>query len=211
MTKNPYPGRFIVFEGLDGAGTTTQADLLLKYLRGKNIKAHLTREPTQYLVGWLIRSWLAGDWRSTPECLQLLFTADRAYHLDKEVIPLLKKGITVICDRYFFSTVAYGGLEIKDENWLTDLNKRFILPDLTIILKVRPEECLRRIKSGRFSVELFENKRKLEKVWQNYSKVAKNFRNIKILDGEKDIHQISEKIKELIELRNVMGNNISKS
>ena len=103
MKKNIYPGKFIVVKGLDGAGTTSQIEFLAQYLKKEKKKVYLTREPTQYLIGGLIKSWLANDWKSTPECLQLLFTADRAYHLDKEIIPLLKKGITVISDRYFFN------------------------------------------------------------------------------------------------------------
>ena len=102
MLKNPYSGKLIVFEGLDGSGKSTQAELLFSFLKSKGKKVHLTSEPTRYLIGGLIKSWVTHDWQSTPECLQLLFAADRAHHLDKEIIPLLKKGITVISDRYFF-------------------------------------------------------------------------------------------------------------
>ena len=91
MFKNPYPGKFIVFEGIDGSGKSTQAGLLFHYLKERKKRVHSTSEPTQYLIGGLIKSWLAKDWQSTPDCLQLLFAADRAYHLDKEIIPLLKK------------------------------------------------------------------------------------------------------------------------
>src|SRR3989338_2983887 len=111
-------GKFIVFEGLDGAGSSTQANRLADYLRLSGKKAIVTKEPTNNMIGGLIRGQLTSDWKTWPECLQLLFSADRAHHLEKEIIPLLKQGITVITDRYFFSTLAYGALEIKDMDLL---------------------------------------------------------------------------------------------
>lgn len=198
MLKNPYQGRFVVFEGLDGAGTTTQLDLLAKYLKKKKIKTHFTREPTEYLIGGLIKSWLSHDWQSTPECLQLLFTADRAYHLAKEIIPLLKKGVMVISDRYLFSTLAYGMSEIKDKDWLFEINRKFILPDITFFLDVSPKICLERIKKDRFSLELFEKEEKLKKVRENYLEIFKKFKNIYIINSERSIEEVFSAIKKLI-------------
>ena len=113
--QKPYPGKFIVFEGIDGAGKTTQSELLFDFLRQKKQKAilehqgvHLTQEPTTNLIGGLIRSQLTHDWKSGPECLQLLFAADRMYHLAKEILPCLQKGMTVISDRYLYSSIAFG-------------------------------------------------------------------------------------------------------
>ena len=193
--KNPYPGRFIVFEGPDGSGTTTQANLLFKYLKGQGKEVYLTGEPTHSLIGGLIESQISGDWQSSPECLQLLFTADRAYHLEKEIIPLLKKGIIVVCVRYILSTLAYGNLEIKDEKWLMEINKKFIWPNITFFLKVRPEICIQRIEKERFHKELFEKEEKLKKVFKNYLKFSKKFKNIYIIDGEKPIKEAFEEIK----------------
>jgi dTMP kinase len=198
MLKNPYPGKFIVFEGLDGSGKSTQVGLVFDFLKGKDQKVHSTSEPTQYLIGGLIKSWVSNDWKSTPECLQLLFAADRAYHLDKEITPLLKKGVTVICDRYFLSSLAYGDLEIKDLNWLISLNQNFILPDITILLKVSPKICLQRMLKERFFLNLFEKEKKLKKVWQNYEKLTKKYKNIYIVDGEKSIEEISEGVKKIL-------------
>ncbi len=122
MYKNQYTGKFIAFGGLDGAGSTTQAEKLTQYLKERGEKVHLTKEPTNNLIGGMIRGQLTKEWRTGPECLQLLFTADRAHHLEKEVLPLLKQGITVITDRYFFSSVAFGSLEIEDREWLQIFN-----------------------------------------------------------------------------------------
>jgi len=201
MIKNPYKGKFIVFEGLDGSGTSTQTKLLLKYFKKKGKRAYLTKEPTRFLIGGLIKSFVSGDWKSTPECLQLLFTADRAYHLDKEIIPLLKKGVIVIGDRYFLSTLAYGSLEIKDGDWLLNLNKNFILPDITCLLKVRPKICMERMKKERFSLTLFEKEEKLTEVWKNYKKFSKKFKNVYIIDGEKSIEEVFKQVKNIIKKR----------
>jgi dTMP kinase len=201
MSKNPYKGKFIVFDSLDGAGNSTQVKLLADYLNKIGKKTHITKEPTSGLIGGLIKSQLAHDWKSSPECLQLLFCADRAYHLEKEIIPLLKKGINVISDRYFFSTIAYGNLGIKDLDWLIKINEKFLLPDLTFFLKVSPKVCIERIKKDRFEVTLFEKEKILEKVWENYEILAKRFENVFLINGEREIKEIAKEIRKIVKDR----------
>ncbi len=203
MIQNPYPAKFIVFDSLDGAGNSTQVKLLADYLNKKNKKTHITKEPTSGLIGGLIKSQLTHDWKSSQICLQLLFSADRAYHLEKEVVPLLKKGINVISDRYFFSTMAYGNLKIRDLDWLIEINKKFILPDITFFLKVPPKICIERIKKDRFEITLFEKEKTLRKVWQNYEKLAKKFNGIYIIDGQRPIEKIAKEIREIVEKRSI--------
>jgi dTMP kinase len=205
MEKNPYSGKFIVFEGLDGSGSSTQASKLTDWINEKQKEsfpgkpaAFLTKEPTNNLIGGLIRGQLTGSWKSSIECLQLLFSADRSFHLEKEVIPSLQKGITVISDRYFLSTVAFGALEIKDIEWLLEINKLFILPDLTFLIKVSPKVCLERIAKSRFQFELFEKERSLEKVWENYEILAERFKNLYIIDGEKTENEVFEEVKKIV-------------
>ncbi len=212
-------GRLIVFEGIDGSGTTTQANLLFKYLKRKKKKVFLTSEPTHSLIGGLIKGQIAGEWQSSWECLQLLFAADRAHHLEKEIIPLLKKGITVICTRYILSALAYGLIDMaatnalfyllpcsalknsaKDIQWLLNVNEKFIWPDITFLLKVSPKVCIQRIKKERFHKELFEKEEKLEKVLKNYLKFSKKFKNIYIINGEKTIKEVFEDIRKFYEL-----------
>ena len=201
MFKNPYPGKFIVFEGIDGSGKSTQAGLLFHYLKERKKRVHSTSEPTQYLIGGLIKSWLATDWQSTPDCLQLLFAADRAYHLDKEIIPLLKKGVTVVCDRYSLSTLAYGALEL-DLDWLITLNQNFIAPDVTFLLNTPPKICLERMKKERIFLNLFEEEKKLKKIWQNYQRLTKKYKNIYTINGEKSIEEVSKEIKKILKIKN---------
>lgn len=199
MVKNQFGGKFVVFEGLDGSGKSTQAGYLGKKLKESLVKSHQTYEPTQYLIGGLIRSFLANDWKSSPECLQLLFAADRSYHLEKEIYPALEKKITVVCDRYCFSSFAYGALDC-DLDWLIKVNDNFLLPDLTIVLKSDPKLCVQRMHKERFSVELFEKVEKLEAVWLNYEKIIAKFKhsaNIEILDGDRPVEEIFKDVMKI--------------
>lgn len=205
MQKNPYRGKFIAFEGLDGSGSSTQAGFLCDWFNETPKKlilghptAHLTKEPTNNIIGGLVRGQLTNGWKTGPECLQLLFSADRAFHLEKEVIPLLEKEITVITDRYFFSTVAYGALEIKDIDWLIRINNPFILPDLSFFIKVSPKICLERIRKTRFHIELFEREEALSQVWRNYETLARRFENVYIIDGERPIEKVFEEVKNIV-------------
>lgn len=197
MFRNPYKGKFIVFEGLDGSGSTTQSQRLVKFLKSQKKKVHQTKEPTSYLIGGLIRSWLASDWSSSPMCLQLLFTADRAHHLEKEIIPLLKKGVCVVSDRYFLSTLAFGASEIPDKQWLKDINRNFLLPDITFLSRVRPRVCIERITATRHHFELFEREEALKKVARNYEDFAKDFSNIITLDGEKSEEEVFQEVEKI--------------
>lgn len=188
--KKDYNGIFIVFEGLDGSGSSTQTSMLKKYLTQLNLKPLVTKEPTNNLIGGLIRGALTKEWKASNTCFQLLFCADRAHHLDREIMPALKKGSIVISDRYFFSTIAFGSLDC-DVGWLKALNMPFTVPDIIFLIKVPPEECISRIGANRHEFELFEETEKLKRVWTTYEDLAREYTNVHILDGTKsknDIH-----------------------
>lgn len=209
MIRNIYPGKFIVFDGLDGSGMSTQAARIVDFLNEKKQKIKfghtgvcLTKEPTSSLIGGLIKSQLTHDWKSSNECLQLLFSADRAYHLEKEIIPLLERGVTVICDRYFFSTIAYGALKTTDFDWLLNLQKNFLLPDLIFVLKTSPKICIERIRKERFGSTLFEKEETLEEVSLNYKKLAEKFKkNTYLINGERPVEKITKEIIRIINKR----------
>lgn len=192
MIKNIYQGKFIVLEGLDGAGKSTQASLVANYLREKSFVVCQTSEPTQFLVGGLVRACLLGQWQGSPECLQLLFAADREDHLKKEIIPCLKKGNIVVSDRYFISSLAYGAADC-DKEWLIGLNSHFLIPDITIYLDVSPQICARRIIDAAKSIELFEKVEILEVVSQNYKQTIELFADkmkIAIIDGNRTVEDV---------------------
>lgn len=191
-------GKFIVIEGIDGSGSSTQAVRINQFLQNHKIKSHLTKEPTNYLIGGLIRSWLTGDWSSSAMCLQLLFVADRAHHLEKEIIPMLEKNIHVVCDRYYFSTVAYGSLDIPDLDWLYEINKHFLKPDIVFYLRVSVDEAMQRMKQSRNSLELFEKEKELSKVIIQYENFTKKFSYVIPIDGSQDPDKVTEDIKNIL-------------
>jgi len=187
---------FIVFEGLDGSGQSTQAKLLKDYLeKERNLSVILTKEPTdQPPIGTLIRQILRKEISVSPPTLQLLFCADRSEHLEQVIKPALKKNQWVISDRYFYSTIAYGSLNL-DIEWLIKINEQFLVPDIVFLLKVRPEICLQRIDENRDKREFFEESDKLKRVWQTYEILGWRFSNIKVIDAEKSIKEVFEEVK----------------
>lgn len=196
MVKNNHSGKFIVLEGLDGAGKSTQAALIASYLKDKGFAVCQTSEPTQFLAGGLARACLLGQWQGSPECLQLLFAADRADHLAKEVWPHLKEGVNVISDRYFLSSLAYGSVDC-DMDWLAGINSRFLAPDATIYLEVPPAICAQRIIDNGKSIELFERVEILEIVRQNYQKAIKMLESqmrIAVIDGNQSREAVAEDV-----------------
>ncbi len=198
--KNNYLGKFIVFEGLDGSGQTTQANFLKKFLEKKGYKVFPTKEPTKKSpVAKKIDEALRKNIRISPFKLQKLFAEDRGWHLKKKIIPALKKEKFVICDRYFFSSFAFGASEGLSLKKLIKLNQNFLLPDLTFILKVSPKECIKRIEKRGKGFRLFEKERKLKKVWKYYRCFPKMFENVKIINGEGKIEEVFERVKKFIE------------
>jgi len=191
-------GKFIVIEGLDGSGSTTQINLLAKYLKEKKVKVITTKEPTDNVIGGLIRGALTNVYTLPESTLQLLFAADRGHHLQRMVEPALEKGFVVISDRYFWSTVAFGSLTL-DRNWLMGLQKYFRMPDFTIILKVSPRECMKRITENRSHIELYEKENKLKNVWKTYLWLKRKFsKKIDIVDGEGKIEDVNRRIIKII-------------
>jgi len=191
-------GKFIAFEGLDGSGSSTQVDILAKRLNQAGIKTLVTKEPTNNIIGGLIRGLLTHQWQSSPEGFQLLFAADRAHHLKWEILPALEKGVWVITDRYLFSTIAFGSINLN-KKWLEQINSNFPIPDLTFLLKVKPEVCLERIGKSRNGFEFFEQREKLEKTWRTYASLSREKKNrIELVNGEKPIEAISEKIYSIV-------------
>lgn len=192
-------GLFIVFEGIDGAGTTTQMDKTSQELESKEIKIHTTREPTDSMVGGLIRSLLKGHWKTTPEVTQLLFAADRGIHLEKEISDLLNNGVNVMTDRYYFSSVAYGSIDIEDQDWIRDINRRFYQPDLVIYVRVGAQEAIDRINAARHThAELFERKDKLSRVVAQYDKLAKELDYFVTIDGSQSKQDVTNDILKVL-------------
>ena len=190
-------GAFIVFEGLDGSGISTQAMLLEAYLRKHGRRTLLTKEPTNGLIGGLIKEALKQDWKTSFKSLQLLFCADRAKHLEDEIEPAIKEGRIVVCDRYLFSTLAYGFAAGVDTHWLFNVNRTFRMPDLTLFLDMSPDVSMKRIANGREKRELFEKADALNGVRKAYLNLAKRF-NFKIINAEQSPEDVSIEVQRAV-------------
>lgn len=147
--KHAFPGRLIVFEGIDGTGKSTQIVLLGEYLRRAGHEVLITREPTNGIYGRKIRS-LYADRKQISRREELdLFLADRREHCELELLPALKAGTIVLCDRYFLSTVAYQGANGFDPLSILNDNNFAPDPDLALIFEVSIATSLKRITQGR--------------------------------------------------------------
>lgn len=199
MQKNTYPGKFIVLEGLDGSGQSTQAKLLKEYLEKRGRQVVLTKEPTLASdAGRKIRRILDKKQDSEPAELQKLFTQDRAEHLENLIIPALVSNKIVISDRYFFSTFAYGSINL-DLEWLIKLNDEFLLPDATFFLNTSSEVCIERIaKRDGDKRTFFETLPKLKKVWKAYKTFPKRFKNFYEVSGEQSIEEVFKEIEKIV-------------
>jgi dTMP kinase len=180
-----HRGTFIVLEGLDGSGTTTQAKKLHHYFQAKKIKSILTCEPTDNAIGKLIRDMLTGKLYSpdsnrkiapSEKALCLLFAADRLEH-SKDIELFLEKGHHVICDRYVLSSLAYQSLDEEiSTRWITEVNAGCSTPDITVLLKVTPDECTKRIKSRKNVRTIYEKRNILRAIDDNYNRMLPTYR-----------------------------------
>jgi dTMP kinase len=204
---NNKKGKFIAFEGLDGAGLTTQSQLLTDFLRKKGQEVISTKEPTiESEAGRKIKQILDEKIKAAPDEIQKLFIEDRKHHLENLIMPSLDAGKIVISDRYFFSTIAFGAIN-NDFDWLVSLNKDFLLPNITFLLMVRPEVCVRRIERRGEGIKFFEKIKKLKKAYKNYEKIAGQFKNVVVIDGEKSIEEVFHSIREKVYL--ILGERFS--
>lgn len=196
-----------MFEGLDGSGTTTQAERLARRLVASGRRAHLTAEPSTGPVGLQLREILAGrlqGGRGQPwdrRVLGLLFAADRLDHWRSEIEPLLAEGVDVVCDRYLLSSIAYQGLD-SPIPWLRTLNRWVGRPDRTFFLRVPPEVALRRrLRASEGAAELFETLPLQERIAAGYEEAVRTLEGrhrIVALDGLQDVEAIHEAVWDLV-------------
>ena len=143
------PPLFIVLEGIDASGTTTQLGLLERHLQGRGRRVHATREPSTGPIGRLLREILLGGHRSPAGApvdglaMALLFAADRRDHLAREIDPALAAGSDVVSDRYLLSSLAYQAQE-AERDWVAGLARELREPDLTLLLDLPVEVAAER-------------------------------------------------------------------
>jgi dTMP kinase len=190
--------RFIVFEGGDGAGTTTQLRLLGQALARAGIAHWTTSEPTDRPEGLLIRRILSGELARHPGTLARLFAADRNEHLegDNGILERLARGETVVCDRYVLSSLAYQGVACGPD-LPAALNSAFPLPELLIFFDLPPEQSLRRL-GDRGRLDIFEELPFQERVNGAYREALASYASsgmrIVTIDASRSVREVSAEI-----------------
>ncbi|WP_369045764.1 dTMP kinase [Sinomonas sp. P10A9] len=166
-------GRFIVFEGIDASGKSTQVKLLSEYLESLGEAVHVTAEPTAGPVGSLIRQAFAERVPLDDRTIAALFVADRVDHLTNShdgILDLIARGVTVICDRYYLSSLAYHAGDV-DASWIEHSNSistDLLRPDLTVYIDVDPDVAGSRLMERRERIDKFEVRDRLLSAYKNY-------------------------------------------
>ncbi|MCL2184621.1 MAG: dTMP kinase [Treponema sp.] len=199
---------FIVFEGGDGSGTTTQLSLLGE--RFKKIKEpffYPTFEPTGGQIGKIIRSALKKEITVKPDTLAMLFASDRNEHLNGEngIRAQINKGAFVASDRYVLSSLVYQGIECGDELPVF-LNSRFPAPEITLFFDLSPqiavERMNRRYKNAGSSHEMFEDLDFQVKVREKYHSLIEIYRSkgarVEIIDAEKKPAEVADQVWSIV-------------
>ncbi|MFB3889683.1 MAG: dTMP kinase [Candidatus Bathyarchaeia archaeon] len=183
-------GAFIVIEGLDGSGKTTQARILAQRLR-RSHGAVYTQEPSSGRIGLFIRNRILYGERRPPTTVEaLLFAADRIDHVQNEVQPALDEGRLVVSDRYVYSSLAYQGSAGLSLEWIEAINQHALKPDLALFIDVDPEAVLARLKRRKSVMENLETQRKVRAVYLKFVEKGELVR----VDGGKPKRAVAEDV-----------------
>lgn len=206
LKKNPYEGKYIVVEGIDGSGKTTQVEKIAEYFRSKGKNVIQAREPRKTgVIGDIIQKVLNKELKMSEFALQYLFATDRVLSQEEVVVPALKRGDVVISDRCFWSAVVYGILDRTGGNYgykeadsllivhsILSMYHRFIVPDYTFYLKTSLDTALSRIKKKDDVKEIYEDREKLGKVIDGYNWLSTKFnKEMIVIDGEGSVEELS--------------------
>jgi dTMP kinase len=198
-------GFFVVFEGLDGAGTSTQVRLLAERMRRErpDLPVAVTAEPSTGPAGSLIRQVLKGRTTAVTalgqpqpfdrRALALLFAADRLDHVACEIEPLVQAGWLVVSDRYVWSSLAYQSLDAPME-WICQVNRFAPAPDLLVVLDVPAQVGLSRVDASRPGREIFEHEETLGRVADAYRQSLATLPATRtcVLAGDRPVEDVAE-------------------
>lgn len=199
-------GAFIVFEGIDGVGKTTQLFTLFHELRGRGRKVVLTREPGGTRVGEAVRRVLldAENQEMTPETEALLYAAARAQFVSKVVRPALERGEVVLSDRFVDSSLAYQGygrgLDLEKLAQVNMLATGGLRPDLTILLDLPAATALARLEVGRRDRLELEDTDFYDRVRRGYRRLASaDPGRYLVLDADREVEVLAAAVMERVE------------
>jgi dTMP kinase len=195
--NRPLKGAFIVLEGGDGSGKTTQARALYSALRHEGYKVHLTAEPSRSTAGRLIQRKILHGKKTSPEVEALLFAADRFLHLESEILPALADGKIVVCDRYMYASFAYQGAQGVDSHWLREINRFAVKTDLALYLDVPAETGMSRIKRKKSVLERPELQGRVRDEYLRLVQAGE----LTLVDGTQPIRKVGENILDLVTRR----------
>jgi dTMP kinase len=194
---------FIVFEGIDGSGTTSQVKHVSNILRSRGRKVYTTREPSDRPIGRFIREILCGNVRVNigDKTMGLLFTADRSDHIEEEIKPAIRNGSIVLCDRYYHSSLAYQSMKPDSYKYVHVINEGMLVPDLTVILDISVEESIRR-RTERSHSDFTESEEFLSHCRNAYRKIfiEEPFSGrVEIINADQNIEIVTAEILDEIE------------
>ncbi|TVR82082.1 MAG: dTMP kinase [Saprospirales bacterium] len=196
MVRKPL---FIALEGIDGSGKSTQVRHLTTWLKEAGWPVYPTFEPTDGPVGSLIRNIFSGRIEADHRTIAGLFVADRLDHLLNKtngILGKLEQGISVVADRYYFSSFAYQGAHM-DMEWVIQANaqsRQLLQPDINLFIDVEPEACMERMEKSRRAVDLYETLENLKKVRENFFRAfdqLSHSEHIVIIDGNQSEERVS--------------------
>jgi dTMP kinase len=167
----------------------------VRELRKRGFEALYTTEPSEGEIGKFIRTYILQRKKRVPIAVEaLLFAVDRVDHLEHRVKPALQEGKIVVSDRYVYSSLAYQGAAGLDLNWIEEINRSIVVPDLAIYLDVSPEVVVKRMKRKRSVMERLEVQRRVREV---YMKFVEDGRLIRV-DGDRPKDEVSGDVREIV-------------
>lgn len=180
MIENKYPGVLISFCGIDGSGKSTHLKYIAKMLCEMNIPYFIVKEPTATLRNnSIFRNYIDNDLNEDYSLLSVLSVNDRIRNNKNIIIPALKQGKVVLCDRYFYSCLAHNNINVfKNKDWIYDMSKKIIKPDISFFFDIPTNIAIQRVRSRKNEKNRYINVAKQTNLNNELKKIALNEKNI---------------------------------
>ena len=211
LRPNPYKGRLIVVEGIDGSGKSTQIDLLTKWLRKQGKPVYFSEWNSSELVKSTTRLGKS-EKMFTPTSFSLLQSTDFAHRWENKILPMLKAGVIVLADRYSFTAFARDVARGVDPNWVRELYSFAVMPNLALYFRVPLDVAVKRILSSRAKIKYYEagmdlglsdDKKTSFEMFQQlvinqYDKMVDEF-GFKVIDGAQSVESQQKEVRSAVQ------------